>query len=70
VTQLLPRFQVGFHRTDGVFDQTRVVTDLTRVAVFVGGSYRMMRAAGVALEVYSVPTDATTFRIGASYTLR
>jgi hypothetical protein len=75
VTKLAPRFQVGFlsngpQQQPAFLDDTKIEVDLTRAAVFAGGAWRVTRAAALTLEVYSVPTDATTARIGASYRLR
>ena len=70
VTALQPRFQVGFQQADGYFDNTRIAINLTRVAAMAGVSYTVARAAMVTLEVYSVPQDATTARIGAAYRFR
>lgn len=70
VTLLRPRFQVGFQYQDGVFDNTKIRVDMTRVAVGAGGWYRVGTAAAITGELYSVPSDATTFRLGGAYTFR
>ena len=70
VTWLRPRFQVGFQYLGAAFDDTKIVVDMTRFAVGVGGWYRVAAKAAVLGELYSVPTDATTFRLGGAYTLR
>jgi hypothetical protein len=70
VTLLRPRFQVGFQYRDGVFDDTKIRVDMTRVAVGTGAWYRVGLAAAITGELYSVPTDATTFRLGGAYTFR
>lgn len=70
VTWLRPRFQVGFQYKDGVFDDTKIRVDLTRFAAGAGAWYRVSAGAAVTGELYSVPTDATTFRLGGQYTFR
>ena len=70
VTLLQPRFQVGFQYLGGAFDDTKIEVDMTRFAVGVGGWYRLGKAAAVTGELYSVPADATTFRLGGAYTFR
>lgn len=69
-TSLRPRFQVGFRQADGVFDGTEVEVDLTRAALFGGGAWHFAQRAAVTAEVYSVPKDATTFRLGLSARVR
>ncbi|HUQ80224.1 MAG TPA: hypothetical protein VM076_03775 [Gemmatimonadaceae bacterium] len=70
VTLLRPRFQVGFQYLSGPFDDTKITVDLTRVALGTGAWYRVGKSVALTSEFYSVPTDATTFRVGGSYTLR
>jgi hypothetical protein len=70
VSLLRPRFQVGFQYLGAAFDDTKIEVDLTRVAVGAGGWYRLGRGAAITGEVYSVPTDATTIRLGGAYTFR
>jgi hypothetical protein len=70
VTWLRPRFQVGFQYLDGAFDDTKIRVDMTRLAVGTGAWYRVSGAAAVTGELYSVPADATTFRLGGAYTFR
>ena len=70
VTWLRPRFQVGFQYLGGAFDDTKIVVDMTRFAVGAGGWYRVGKAAAITGEVYSVPADATTIRLGGAYTFR
>jgi hypothetical protein len=70
VTMLRPRFQVGFQYLSGPFDDTKIVVDLTRVALGTGAWYRVGTSVALTGEIYSVPTDATTFRLGGSYTVR
>ena len=70
VTLLRPRFQVGFLYASGTFDNTKIEVDMTRYAVGGGGWYRVGVAAALTAEVYAVPEDATTFRLGGAYTFR
>jgi hypothetical protein len=44
-----------------------LVVDLTRGTVFGGVVWHVTRAIDVNTQVYSVPSDATTFRFGAGY---
>jgi hypothetical protein len=69
-TSLTPRFQVGFTSLNGAVDDTKVIVDLSRVSAFAGGRYDVARGAAITAELYSVPQDATTFRVGGSLTLR
>lgn len=67
-TALRPRFQVGFQYQGGAFDDTKISVDMNRLAVGAGGWYRVGRGAAVTAEIYSVPADATTIRLGGAYT--
>jgi hypothetical protein len=67
---LQPRFQVGFQPANAPFDSTRVEVNLTRFTALVGGRYRVSRRLDATGEIYSVPKDVTTLRVGASYALR
>lgn len=69
-TWLKPRFHVGYVDAAGVVDNTVVIVDLERIAAFAGGRWDYTDAIGFTAEVYSVPKDVTTFRVGASYRLR
>jgi len=69
-SSLRPRFKVGFQPANAPFDSTRVEVDLTRVAVLAGGRYRFSRKVDLTGEIYSVPKDVTTVRLGASLGLR
>ena len=70
VTSLRPRFQVGFQQANGFFDATRVSVDLTRAAAFLGASYSLSRRLHLAGELYSVPKDLTTVRVGGTLLVR
>ena len=69
-TSLKPRFQVNFTPAGGVLDDTKVLVDLSRAAVMAGGRYAVAKSIMLTGEVYSVPSDVTTVRVGASWTLR
>jgi hypothetical protein len=69
VTWLRPRFDVGFTSLDGITDRTRVEVNLTRVSVLGGATLHLPASFALTGEVYSVPKDVTTWRVGASYRL-
>jgi hypothetical protein len=69
ITWLKPRFEVGFTNLDGFTDNTRVEVDLTRVSVLGGATIHLPGSFALTSEVYSVPKDATTWRVAASYRL-
>lgn len=64
---LRPRFRVGFTDGLGRVDNTEIEVDLTRPTVFGGVSAQVSRKLDVSAQVYSVPKDATTLRVGAGY---
>lgn len=70
ITWLRPRFQVGFQYLGAAFDDTKISVDMNRFTAGAGGWYRVSGGAAVTAELYSVPTDATTFRLGGAYTFR
>lgn len=70
VASLMPRFQVGFTFVNGIVDNTKVRVDLTRLSAFGGFGYAMTKAVELTAQVYSVPEDATTARVGLSWRLR
>ena len=55
---------------EGAFDDTKIEVNMTRLAVGAGGWYRLGGAAALTGELYSVPSDATTVRLGGAYTFR
>ncbi len=69
-TSLKPRFQVGYVDANGVVDNARVMVNLTRISLFGGGSYALGGRSALTFEVYSVPEDVTTVRVGGSFALR
>lgn len=71
-TSLRPRFQVGFQdsRPGVAYDDTRIVVDLNRFSLFGGGVLKVAPQFGLLAELYSVPEDVTTFRVGANFVWR
>ncbi len=63
--RLDPHFQVGFTNGNGGVDNTQVELEkpITRTALFGGVTALVGRAFDVGAQVYSVPSDATLFRI-------
>ena len=63
--RLDPHFQVEFTNANGSVDNTRVELEnpIIRGAVFGGVTAIVNRIFDVGVQVYSVPTDATLFRI-------
>jgi hypothetical protein len=70
VNWLRPRFQVGFTDADGVVDDSKVETNLTRFAYFGGLTWRLGGRIAVSGEVYAQSSDAVTGRLALAYTLR
>lgn len=69
VTRLMPRFQVDFQQLDGFHDDTRIIVDMTRAALMLGGQLRLTPRFDLTFEAYSVLQDATTARLGAGFRL-
>lgn len=69
-TSIRPRFDVNFLSLNGVLDDTRVLLDDGRITAFAGGRLRVTARTAVTAELYSVPQDVTTFRLGGSWTPR
>ena len=67
-----PHFQVGFTDANGNVDRTQVELDkpLTRATVFGGITAVVRRIFDVGAQVYSVPEDATLFRINGGVRFR
>jgi hypothetical protein len=70
VTWLRPRFQVGFTDANGNVDATTVEADLMRGSLFGGITVRAIDALAISGQLYSVPADVTTVRLGLQYQLR
>lgn len=67
-----PHFQVGFTDASGNVDVTQVQLDkpLVRAAVFGGVTAVLRRILDVGAQVYSVPADATLFRLMGGIRIR
>lgn len=60
-----PHFQVGFTDANGNVDRTQVelASPLVRATVFGGATAIVRRILDVGAQIYSVPSDATLFRL-------
>jgi len=60
-----PHFQVGFTDANGNVDRTQVelASPLTRASVFGGVTALVRQIFDAGLQIYSVPSDATLFRL-------
>jgi hypothetical protein len=60
-----PHFQVGFTDASGNVDMTQVELEspLTRATLFAGATAIVRRIFDVGAQIYSVPSDATLFRL-------
>ena len=67
---LRPRFRAGFIDALGNVDNTTVDVDLIRTTGFAGVSARVRDRLSISAQLYVVPADVTTMRVGAAYTLR
>jgi hypothetical protein len=67
---LMPRFQVGYRAINGTLDSTRVRVDLARVTGVAGLAYAATHSLEFSAQLYSVPEDATTGRVGFLWRLR
>ena len=67
-----PRFQVGFTDANGNVDRTIVELDepLTRATVFGGMTAFVREIFDIGLQIYSVPSDATLFRVNGGFRFR
>jgi hypothetical protein len=67
-----PHFQVGFTSLDGNVDRTEVQLEkpLVRGAIFGGVTAVLRRILDVGAQVYSVPSDATLFRLNGGIRFR
>ena len=70
IASIRPRMTVGFTYLNGATDNTVVHIDLTRVSLFGGLTYAVSRTVALSAQLYSVPQDATTGRVGLSWRLR
>jgi hypothetical protein len=69
-TRLTPHFQAGFTDAAGFTDRTTVDVALMRGSAFGGGSLRVRDELRISAQLYAVPADATTARIGFDYRVR
>jgi hypothetical protein len=67
-----PHFQVGFTDLSGNVDATQVELEkpLVRAAVFGGVTAVLRRILDVGAQIYSVPSDATLFRLNGGIRFR
>ena len=67
-----PHFQVGFTDLNGNVDATQVQLEnpLTRASVFGGVTAVLRRILDVGAQIYSVPSDATLFRLNGGIHFR
>lgn len=67
-----PHFQVGFTDGNGGVDMTQVELEkpLTRGSVFGGATAVLRQILDVGIQVYSVPSDATLFRLNGGIRFR
>ncbi|HEV7388494.1 MAG TPA: hypothetical protein VGN73_07785 [Gemmatimonadaceae bacterium] len=67
-----PHFQVGFTNGNGDVDQTQVQLEspVTRAALFGGFTAVFHRILDIGAQVYSVPADATLFRLMGGIRIR
>lgn len=72
VNRIDPHFQVGFRDGTGHMDSTRVQLEspLIRGTVLAGVTARWLSRLDLGLQLYSVPGDATTFRINGGWRSR
>jgi len=67
---LQPRFRAGFVDGFGNVDHTTVSVNLVRRTAFTGMTWRLLGPLRLSAQVYAVPADVTTTRIGVQYALR
>jgi hypothetical protein len=72
VNRIDPHFQVGFRDGTGHLDSTRVqlTSPLIRGTLLAGVTAKWLSRLDLGLQVYSVPGDATTFRINGGWRSR
>jgi len=63
---LQPRFQAHFLEGTGTLDSTRIEVDLTRLALFAGGEWRVRGRWSATAQLYAFPQDIALFRVGAA----
>lgn len=67
-----PHFQVGFTDVSGNVDATEVQLNspLTRATVFGGVTAIVREVLDIGLQIYSVPSDATLFKLNGGFRFR
>jgi hypothetical protein len=65
-----PHFQAGFTDAVGNVDHTTVDIAVVRGVAFAGASFQLRDALTLSGQVYAVPADVTTTRVGVTYRLR
>ncbi|HVZ48892.1 MAG TPA: hypothetical protein VG916_08920 [Gemmatimonadaceae bacterium] len=62
--------QVNFTNRDGVVDHNQVETSLTRAALLAGAAWSPRAGLALSVQLYAVPADVTTGRIGIAWRVR
>jgi hypothetical protein len=72
VNRIDPHFQVGFTDLNGIVDMTQVELDKAayRAALFGGVTAVVRQVLDVGAQLYSVPSDATLFRLMGGIRIR
>ena len=70
LSALRPGFRAGFTDALGHVDNTTVNVALTRATLFGGATVRASANLALAAQIYAVPADVTTVRLGAEYRIR
>lgn len=72
INRIDPHFQVGFTDLNGIADITRVELDKPayRAAIFGGATAVLRQILDVGAQLYSVPSDATLFRLMGGVRIR
>ena len=68
--RLDPRFRAGFTDGLGNVDHTTVDVALTRGVAFAGATLHLPRDLAVSGQLYVVPADVSTVRLGVAYRVR
>jgi hypothetical protein len=70
VNELSPHFRVGFTSADGKVDHQTIDVSFTRLTMFAGAGWALDDRLTLSAQLYSVPEDATTGRIGIGWRVR
>lgn len=70
--QIDPHFQVGFTNGQGGVDRTKVQLEnpVTRLTLTAGTTAHIQNRIDFGAQIFSVPLDVTTFRVGAGISFR